>query len=176
MFPAPVNPSDSSTHVDAISGRLHSPPGGCVWMSGCMYSSGVWVKRKENEEKEREERRSLVPVLNQPSWVKDSLVASGLFQYSLKTDGPRTRSSPSLPSKPGQTWNISIDGNQEIKINRSKDLSILFVCSSYKLPESLCDCPLQLLYWLCYSWQFELQHWEAATQLPLSNRNTHTQT
>lgn len=49
------------------------------------------------------------PVLNQLSSVKDCLVSWGLFQYSLKTEGPRTRSSPSFPSRPGHTWNRKED-------------------------------------------------------------------
>lgn len=41
--------------------------------------------------------------------MKACSVSWGLFQYSLKTEGPRTRSSPSFPSRPGWTWNKKED-------------------------------------------------------------------
>jgi len=42
----------------------------------------------------------VLPVLNHPSSVNVSAVASGLFQYSLNTLSPLTRSSPESPSVP----------------------------------------------------------------------------
>lgn len=63
------------------------------------------------------------PVLNQPSSVKDSRVSSGLFQYSLKTDGPRTRSSPSLPARPGRTWGRATHEENQVETGGSMNLS-----------------------------------------------------
>ena len=44
-------------------------------------------------------RQPLSPVMNQPSWVKDWVVAVGLLKYSLKTTGPETSRFPTVRVK-----------------------------------------------------------------------------
>lgn len=73
------------------------------------------------------------PVLNQPSSVKACSVSWGLFQYSLKTEGPRTRSSPSFPSRPGWTWNKKEDQKSTGGIRIS-----LLLSSSIKQIQHVC--------------------------------------
>lgn len=46
IFPPPVNPSDKTTHVDAISGRIH-----CFQGNACEYTCSKGVLRCQLREK-----------------------------------------------------------------------------------------------------------------------------